>query len=73
MILGPWINITDCAANGMGTSCGPGTIMLKRNCTDGTKDVCKNTMTQKNVSCKEANVPLPECKGTIYDAINTSE
>ena len=73
MILGSWINITDCAANGMGKSCGPGTVMLKRNCTDGTKDVCKNIMTQHNVSCEEANVPLPECKGAIYDAINTNE
>ena len=65
------MNITKCDANEVGRSCGPGTVMLKRDCTDGTNDLCKNIETDKNVSCVEANVPLPDCKGNGNGVIKT--
>ena len=64
-ILGPWIIVANCSANGTDKSCGPGTTLMIRNCTNGTKNLCNNVNTEKNISCQAAKIPLPDCKGSV--------
>ena len=69
MILGEWENITNCVAVDKKKSCGNGTVVLKRDCTDGTKDLCTNFQNEKHVSCDEADISLPVCKGSLNEMI----
>ena len=64
-IISQWKNTTSCKATGHDKTCGPGFVILNRNCTDGTYDLCQNIPIQKNVSCVVANIPLSDCSGTV--------
>lgn len=65
MIKGQWTNVTNCLPNNIEKSCGPGTVIMTRDCTDGSNDLCQNIETRKNVSCEEAELALPDCKGKL--------
>ena len=69
MILGQWKNITNCVAVDKNKSCGNGTVVLKRACTNGTKDLCTNFQNEKIISCDEADISLPACKGNLNGMI----
>ena len=36
---------------------------------DGTKSICSDTDTKRNISCREANTTLPECGKCLCSAI----
>ena len=63
--LGKWRNFTSCVPIGDNKSCGPGTVVLEQECIDGTKDLCKHHTIKKTVSCKDAYISLPDCKGNV--------
>ena len=65
VILDEWKNITNCVANATDKSCGPGTVVLNRDCTDGTIDLCSDIETVRNVSCQDFNMTLPDCEGKL--------
>ena len=62
--LDDWINDGPCNSNGEDPTCGPGTQLQKRTCTDGT-DICPDEETQKTVTCAEAGTQLPQCSAGI--------
>lgn len=67
MLLGDWTHDGECTASGKDSSCGPGTQLQKRTCTDGTVEKCNDADKQRTVTCSVPGTKLPDCSGAKYD------
>jgi len=69
--LGGWINDGSCVATGADASCGPGNQRQTRTCADGTTDKCTaSDVTEKTISCSDAETALPDCDKQFGGWIN---
>lgn len=64
-ILGEWTNEGSCNGDGDDPTCGAGTQLQSRTCTDGTIDKCTVVDTHRSVTCAVAGTALPVC-GKIF-------
>ena len=65
-VVGNWTNIGNCSAVGDDKGCGPGTVVRKRSCEDGTIHKCEDIDLQDDaVNCEDAGIPLPACSKTV--------
>ena len=62
-IFGEWGNEGECKASGAVSTCGPGTQLQKRSCTDGTVETCTAEDKHRTITCKDADSELPKCPG----------
>ena len=62
-VFGEWGNEGECKASGAVATCGPGTQLQKRSCTDGTVETCTAEDKHRTVTCKDADSELPKCPG----------
>merc|ERR550539_1874262 len=60
-ILGEWTNEGSCNGDGDDPTCGAGTQLQSRTCTDGTIDKCTVVDTHRSVTCAVAGTALPVC------------
>jgi hypothetical protein len=60
-ILGEWTNEGSCNGDGDDPTCGAGTQLQSRTCTDGTIDKCTVEDTHRSVTCAVAGTALPVC------------
>ena len=59
---GIWANDGACEASGDDKTCGPGSQLQKRTCTDGSTDPCQSPSdTDRTIKCSEAGTELPKC------------
>ena len=56
-----WRNEGTCSGTGSDPSCGEGTIVQIRNCTDGTEEKCTEQDRRRSVACDVAGEALPAC------------
>ena len=62
-LLGAWRNEGGCNGQGDDPTCGSGTQVQKRTCTDGTVEKCTDADKQRTVTCAVAGTKLPDCSG----------
>ena len=60
-VFGEWTNEGSCKGEGEDLTCGPGTQVQRRTCTDGTIDMCTDDENQRTVTCEVAGTALPVC------------
>ena len=68
-IFGDWANDGACNGEGENPTCGPGTQVQTRSCTDGTVDKCTEEDKQSTVTCTVAGTQLPTCSKFIIPHI----
>ena len=59
--MGEWTNEGSCNGDGDDPTCGAGTQLQSRTCTDGTIDKCTVVDTHRSVTCAVAGTALPVC------------
>ena len=64
--VGEWISGGPCETSGDYRYCGTGQMMQRRDCVDGTKDICTDADTTRYVECH-----LPSCFVEVGDWIDT--
>ena len=52
-------------ATGEDKTCGPGYQNQKRECKDGTIDICEPEDMNRKITCEQADTTLPPCQGPI--------
>ena len=67
--LGDWKTVGTCKTVGEDANCGPGNATQTRTCTNGTSEHCSLADMERTVSCKQAGISLPECKGMSVSLI----
>ena len=69
-IISEWNNQGECRGdNGTIIKCGDGILKQTRECKDGTTAKCSDIETERNISCQQAGINLPECPGRLIDGI----
>ena len=66
--MGDWENEGSCIAASLDDpTCGNGTQLQSRACTDGEVDQCGGEDTHRTIKCKEAGTALPDCPKLLGD------
>ena len=61
-VLGDWKNEGPCDGKGDDPTCGKGSQVQTRDCTDGTVDKCMDDEKQRTITCEDAGTELPDCR-----------